>query len=513
MKCGPEELRRRIAVAAGGEPADLVIRNVTSFSLSSGELLAGDIAIVGDVIAGIGPGCRGERELDGAGSVVVPGFIDSHCHVESTLLTPFEFERLALAHGVTTAVCDPHELANVAGAAAVEWFLASAERLRMSLFVQIPSCVPATCLETGGAELSAEAIAKFRRAERSLGLAEMMNVPGVLGGDPGVLAKLALWAGANIDGHAPLLTGRPLDGVLAAGIRNCHECSRLEEAREKLARGMTVLIREGSAARNLEALAPLLTVANSPFLAFCCDDRNSLDWRREGGVDFMVRRALALGCEPLAVYRAASWSAARAFGLADRGLVAPGQRADLVLVDALESGSVRQVVCGGVPVSEELLAAAEPPPVPEAFAHTVRLEPVTEKDFRIVSQNPETPGKFYAQAQARGEAGIREISQRIQQMCTVTRADVMAVLIALEDVVAEALTNGEIVRLGELGSLQVSLSGEGSEDAESFNDSLIKKAKILFRGGKTLQNAMTTLKYEQVEQKYAKKEETEEPLP
>lgn len=391
MKCGPEELRRRIAVAAGGEPADLVIRNVTSFSLSSGELLAGDIAIVGDVIAGIGPGYRGERELDGAGSVVVPGFIDSHCHVESTLLTPFEFERLALAHGVTTAVCDPHELANVAGAAAVEWFLASAERLRMSLFVQIPSCVPATCLETSGAELSAEAIAKFRRAERSLGLAEMMNVPGVLGGDPGVLAKLALWAGANIDGHAPLLTGRPLDGVLAAGIRNCHECSRLEEAREKLARGMTVLIREGSAARNLEALAPLLTVANSPFLAFCCDDRNSLDWRREGGVDFMVRRALALGCEPLAVYRAASWSAARAFGLADRGLVAPGQRADLVLVDALESGSVRQVVCGGVPVSEELLAAAEPPPVPEAFAHTVRLEPVTEKDFRIVSQNPETP--------------------------------------------------------------------------------------------------------------------------
>ena len=368
MKCGPEELRRRIAVAAGGEPADLVIRNVTSFSLSSGELLAGDIAIVGDVIAGIGPGYRGERELDGAGSVVVPGFIDSHCHVESTLLTPFEFERLALAHGVTTAVCDPHELANVAGAAAVEWFLASAERLRMSLFVQIPSCVPATCLETSGAELSAEAIAKFRRAERSLGLAEMMNVPGVLGGDPGVLAKLALWAGANIDGHAPLLTGRPLDGVLAAGLRNCHECSRLEEAREKLARGMTVLIREGSAARNLEALAPLLTVANSPFLAFCCDDRNSLDWRREGGVDFMVRRALALGCEPLAVYRAASWSAARAFGLADRGLVAPGQRADLVLVDALESGSVRQVVCGGVPVSEELLAAAEPPPVPEAFA-------------------------------------------------------------------------------------------------------------------------------------------------
>ncbi len=388
MNSPQELLARRIAVAAGEEPADLVIRNTTVYSLSSGELLPGDVAVAGDTIAGIGAEYRGRREIDGSGLTAVPGFIDSHCHIESTLLTPFEFEQLALPRGVTCAICDPHELANVAGAAAVEWFLAAAGRLRMELFVQIPSCVPATGLETSGAELPAAALAGFRGA-KSLGLAEMMNVPGVLGRDPGVLEKLALYFGRNIDGHAPLAGGRALNGLLAAGIRNCHECTRLDEAREKLAKGMTVLIREGSAARNLDALAPLLTVANSPFVAFCTDDRNVLDWRGGGGVDFMVRRALALGCEPLAVYRAASWSAARAFGLPGRGLVAPGRRADIVLVDALESGVVRQVIAGGVPVSEMMFAA--PPPVPEAFLHSVRLDPVSESDFRVASTESATP--------------------------------------------------------------------------------------------------------------------------
>ena len=386
------ELRRRIAAAVGEEPADLVIRNVKTFSLCTGEILPGDIAVAGGVIAGIGSGYRGREELDGANSIVVPGFIDSHCHIESTLLTPFEFEPLALSHGVTTAICDPHELANVAGTAAIEWFLAVAEGLHMTLFVQIPSCVPATRLESNGADLPAEAIAQFRWAERSRGLAEMMNVPGVLGRDPGVLEKLALWADANIDGHAPLLSGRCLDGVLAAGIRNCHECSSLKEAREKLARGMNVLIREGSAAHNLEALAPLLTIANSPFLSFCCDDRNSLDWRREGGIDFMVRRALALGCEPLAVYRAASWSGARMFGLADRGLVAPGRRADLILLESLDSGVIRQVICGGIPVSDgKFPPEKRSAEVPETFVHSIHLDPVTATDFRIVSNDPDTP--------------------------------------------------------------------------------------------------------------------------
>lgn len=376
-------LARRIRQAKGEEPADFVIRNATVFDLATGALLPGDIAITGDTVVGIGERYDGADILDADGLVAVPGYIDSHVHVESSLVTPFEFERMVLPRGVTAAFCDPHELANVAGTRALDYFFDSAAKMAMDLFLQLPGCVPATPFETAGAELSAADLAPYRGRSGVPGLAEMMNVPGVLCGDPGVLEKLALFEDRNIDGHAPLLSGRALNAYLAAGIRNCHETDTRAEAEEKLRRGMAVMLREGSAGRNLDRLLPLLTVAVSPFLLFCTDDRNPADIRSEGHIDAMVRRALAAGCEPLAVFRAGSWSAARAFRLFDRGLVAPGYRADIVLLDGLRSANVLHVIRNGRRVTEALFASRPEPPSAAAFAGSVRCGRIAPEKLAV----------------------------------------------------------------------------------------------------------------------------------
>ncbi|PJI55408.1 adenine deaminase, partial [Methylobacterium radiotolerans] len=313
-------LRRAIAQGQGRVDADLVLKGGRFLDLVTGDLVASDIAICGDRIVGTFGQYRGAREIDVSGKVVVPGFIDTHFHVESSLMAPQEYERCVLPHGVTTGICDPHEMANVLGTDAFTWFLRSAETLAMDLRVQLSSCVPATDhLETSGARIEAQDLAPFAAHPKVIGLAEFMNFPGVLAADPGVLDKLAAFQGRHIDGHAPLLRGLGLNGYIAAGIRTEHEATSPEEAREKLSKGMTVLIREGSVCKDLHALAPILTERTAPFLAFCTDDRNPLDIAEEGHLDFVVRTAIALGVPPLAAYRAASWSAARAFGLHDRG--------------------------------------------------------------------------------------------------------------------------------------------------------------------------------------------------
>ena len=375
------KLQHAILQGQGQEPADLVLKGGRFFDLVSGDLVLSDIAITGDRISGTFGDYAGRREIDITGKTVVPGFIDTHLHIESSLVTPHEFDRCVLRHGITTAICDPHEIANVLGAEGIRFFLDSAMATVMDLRVQLSSCVPATHLETSGAALSASDLAPFMDHPKVIGLAEFMNFPGVLALDPGALEKIALFAGRHIDGHAPLLRGMALNGYLAAGIRTDHETTSAAEALEKLSKGMHILIREGSVSKDLHALIPIMTERNSAFISLCTDDRNPLDIAEEGHLDFMIRTAIAEGVDPLTAYRAASISAARAFRLHDRGLVAPGWRADLAVLDDLDACRVAQVISAGRVVTDALFDAR--PAVKPVGYGSVKSSPVTAEDFRI----------------------------------------------------------------------------------------------------------------------------------
>ncbi|RUU54080.1 adenine deaminase, partial [Mesorhizobium sp. M2C.T.Ca.TU.009.01.2.1] len=298
------ELERRIDQGSGREPADIVLRGGSFLDLVSGGLISGDVAICGDRIVGTCESYEGRTEIDVSGQVLVPGFIDTHLHIESSMVTPFEFDRCVLPRGVTTAICDPHEIANVLGATGIRYFLDCAQQTVMDVRVQLSSCVPATHLETSGARLDIEDLLPFRGHPKVIGMAEFMNYPGVLAKDPTCMAKLEAFQGGHIDGHAPLLRGKPLNGYLAAGIRTDHETTTADEAREKLSKGMHVLVREGSVSKDLDSLIPIITERFSPFIALCTDDRNPLDIAEHGHLDYMIRHAISRGVEPLAIYRA-----------------------------------------------------------------------------------------------------------------------------------------------------------------------------------------------------------------
>ncbi|MCS0494364.1 adenine deaminase [Ancylobacter sp. MQZ15Z-1] len=384
----PAEIGHFIDAGRGVVPADLVIKGVRLLDVITGTITQTDIAIVGDRIVGTYDSYEGARQIDGTGLFAVPGFIDTHLHVESSLVTPLEFDRCVLPRGVTTAICDPHEIANVLGVEGIRYFQRCAEHTLMDLRVQLSSCVPATAFETAGAELTAADLIALRGHPSGIGLAEFMNFPGVLFKDEGCLAKLSAFSDGHIDGHCPLLKGRDLNGYIAAGIRTEHEATALAEAREKLMKGMTVLIREGSVSKDLHALIPLITADTSAFLAFCTDDRNPLDIAEEGHLDYMIREAIRHGAPLHHVYRVASWSAANAFGLKDRGLIAPGRRADIVLLENLESCTVRQVISAGRPVTAELFA--ERGTVEPVGLSSMKAEKVEPDDFRIPASESAT---------------------------------------------------------------------------------------------------------------------------
>ncbi|HTO28175.1 MAG TPA: adenine deaminase, partial [Devosia sp.] len=372
-------LTRMIMAGQGKERADLVIKNVRLLDVITGAVTATDIAIVGDRIVGTHASYEGKTVIDGAGRFAVPGFIDTHLHIESSLVTPFEFDRCVLPHGVTTAICDPHEIANVLGAEGIRYFLDCAGQTVMDIRVNLSSCVPATGFETSGAALEIADLEPFRAHPKVIGLAEMMNFPGVLNADPGIIAKLAAFQGGHIDGHAPLLLGMTLNGYLAAAIRTDHEATSAAEAREKLSKGMAILIREGSVSKDLKALAEVLDENTSSFVALCTDDRNPLDIAEEGHLDSSIRRLIGMGRPLHHVYRAASHSAARIFGLRDRGLVAPGWRADIALLDSLEDCRVSDVITGGRLVVPALFAARQP--VEAVGLSSMKAKPVTPEDF------------------------------------------------------------------------------------------------------------------------------------
>ncbi len=340
------DLDTRIAQARGDMPADIVLKGGRIFDLMTGALLQGDVAICGDRIAGVFDSYTGKREIDVSGKILVPGFIDTHLHIESSLVTPFEFDRCVTPRGVTTAICDPHEIANVIGLDGIRYFQSASERTLMDIRVQLSSCVPSTHMETSGATLLADDLAQVTGHPSAIGLAEFMNYPGVIHRDPEAMKKLRLFEDAHIDGHCPQLSGRDLNAYIAAGIRTEHEATTVEEAREKLRKGMRVLIREGSVSKDLHALHPLLTDLTSAYMCLCTDDRNPLDIAEAGHLDHMIRELIAFGCSPVAVYRAATLSGAEAFGLKDRGMIAPSKRADIVVIDSLGGLSRVDGLCG-----------------------------------------------------------------------------------------------------------------------------------------------------------------------
>lgn len=401
MKGCEAMLEWMIDQGAGREPADIVLKGGRFLDLITGELVESDIAICEDRIVGTFGTYRGKHEIDVSGRIVVPGFIDTHLHIASSQVTPHEFDRCVLPQGVTTAICDPHEIANVLGAEGIRFFLDSALETVMDIRVQLSSCVPATHMETSGAELLIDDLLPFADHPKVIGLAEFMNFPGVLAKDPECMAKLRAFQGRHIDGHAPLLRGLDLNGYIAAGIRTEHEATNAEEALEKLRKGMYVLVREGSVSKDLKALMPIITERHAQFLALCTDDRNPLDIADQGHLDYLIRTTIAGGVEPLAIYRAASVSAARVFGLFDRGLVAPGQRADLVVVDSLEGCHAEIVLSAGRVVSEALFAARKP--VAEVGRNSVKAPRVTASNFRSQSNSGKTraigivPGKIITQ--------------------------------------------------------------------------------------------------------------------
>ncbi len=381
-------LEMRIAQARGDEPADLVLRGGQVFDVVSGEMIGGDVAIAGDTIVGIAADYDAVRVIDVSGLTLVPGFIDTHLHIESSLITPFEFDRCVAPRGVTTAICDPHEIANVVGADGVRYFQAASEHTLMDIRVQLSSCVPSTEMETSGARLDADDLAGLIGHPSAIGLAEFMNYPGVIHRDPGAMAKLRLFEDGHVDGHCPLLSGRDLNAYIAAGIRTEHEATNAEEALEKLQKGMRVLIREGSVSKDLHALQPLLTERTSPYMCLCTDDRNPLDIAEHGHLDYMIRTLIQLGTPPLAAYRAASLSAAEAFGLKDRGLIAPGKRADIVAIDNLETCRAQLVLCSGKVADAGAFAARQD--IPPVGRNSVKAPRVGASDFRSTGNREET---------------------------------------------------------------------------------------------------------------------------
>ena len=375
------ELQRRVAVARGDEPADVVVRGGRVFSVFTREWLDTDVAVCDGVVAGLGD-YDGAEVVDAAGRYVVPGFIDAHLHIESSKLMVDEFARLILPLGTTAIVADPHEIANVLGSDGIHWLLDASAHLPLDVYFMASSCVPASPFESPRRPLSIGDLEGLLRRSHVLGVAEMMNFPGVVEGSADELAKVLL--APHVDGHAPGLVGKRLNAYASAGIHSDHEAALLEEGRERLRAGMWLLIREASAARNLRALIPLVAEYGPERIAFCTDDREPEHIADDGHVNSMVRDAVALGVPPESALVMASLNPALYHGLRPLGAIAPGYRADMLLLPDLQSFVPELVLKRGRPVVE-----IPPAPVPDWVRHTVRVRPLGPDAFRIPWQGGE----------------------------------------------------------------------------------------------------------------------------
>ena len=378
---------RVIEVAAGREEADLVLKNASYVNVFSNQICRGDIAVAEGLIAGLGE-YSGEAEVDMAGKIVLPGFIDAHIHLESAMVSPKEFAKAVLPHGTTTVITDPHEIANVMGADGVEYMLQATEGLPVDVRFMLPSCVPSTPMDESGVVLDYRAIDSFYDHPRVQGLAEMMNYPGVIGADPQVIEKIVAAQAHHkkIDGHAPGLRGSDLNAYIAAGVYSDHECCDAADAIAKLERGQFIMIREGTAAHNLEALLPLLTPQYAERCMFCCDDKHPSDLLEKGHIDYNVRQAIARGVDPIMAVKTACHHAARYFLLNNRGAIAPGYLADFAVIDNFRDFNILQVFKKGVEMYDG--EAVRDFPAPEVDPYLVRkahntfhLTRLTAEDF------------------------------------------------------------------------------------------------------------------------------------
>jgi adenine deaminase len=343
----------RLAVARGDFPADFALRNAVLVNVWSGEIYPTDIIIHDERIVALGSDYAAKKEIDLGGRYVCPGFIDAHVHIESSLCTPPEFARAVVPHGVTSVVTDPHEIANVLGMQGIQFMLERAKDGPLSMFVNAPSCVPATSMETSGARLEADDLAPLLDNAWVTGLAEVMNYPGVVYSDEGMLDKLDRFQSKVLDGHCPAVTGKPLNAYVASGIGSEHECTTVEEAMEKLRLGLTIFIREGTTTRNLRPLLPLITPHNHNRLCFCTDDRQPNSLIDEGSIDFMIRTAIAAGVDPVMAIRMGTLNTAQYFRLYDYGVIAPGKWADMVVFSDLYNLQAEMVFRRGQLVAQD----------------------------------------------------------------------------------------------------------------------------------------------------------------
>lgn len=380
--------QRLIAVAAGREKADLVLKNAKYLNVFSNEFLCGDIAVANGLIAGVGK-YDGKTEIDVSGKLVLPGFIDAHIHLESSMVTPAEFAKAVVAHGTTTVITDPHEITNVMGIDGVEYMIQASQNLPIDVHFMMPSCVPATEIDESGAELDCKDIDLYLDNKKVLGLAEMMNYVGVINGDKNVLSKIVTSQAHHkkIDGHAPELSGNDLNAYIAAGVYSDHECSTFENALEKLRKGQFIMIREGTAAHNLKALMPLLTQQYYSRCMFATDDKHPSDLLYGGHIDYIVKQALKNGADPIVALKTATHHAARYFLLNNKGAIASGYLADIVVVDNLENFNVETVFKRGKLVFDGEVKDFSAPTVDEKLAEkcfdTFHLNSVTPSSFKV----------------------------------------------------------------------------------------------------------------------------------
>ncbi len=381
-----ERLARRLEAARGDRPVDLIFRGGKVVNVFTGELTSTSVAVFDGVVVGFGDRQANEI-IDLNDAILSPGFIDGHFHLESSLLVPGEFARAVLPQGTTTVVADPHEIANVAGVAGVQFMLQASESIGLDVFYMAPSCVPATHLETSGAELSGSDLEKLAQHPRVLGLAEMMNFPGVIFGDAAILDKLERFRDKVIDGHSPGLSGVQLDAYLCGGIGSDHECTILEEAREKLAKGMHIMLREGSQAKDLETLAPLVTAQTKHRCMLVSDDCHPEDLLEHGHMNRVLRRAIELSIDPITAIQLASHNPARYFGLSRLGAIAPGYQADIVVLRSLEPLEVLRVYKKGELVAEEGKCLLPKSPAGEnSKLISMKLKKLREEDLHIKIQ-------------------------------------------------------------------------------------------------------------------------------
>ena len=418
-----------IDVAAGRKKADLVLKNATYVNVFSGELDTEDIAVTEGLIVGLGQ-YEGIEEVDMTGKIVCPGFVDAHIHLESSLVTPTEFARAVLPHGTTTVITDPHEITNVMGTDGIDYMLCATEDLPVDVRFMIPSCVPASPLDEGGADLDYRDVDSFFDHPRVQGLAEMMNFPGILAADGATVAKIVASQAHHkkIDGHAPGLSGKDLNAYISAGVYSDHECADMEDAMLKLRRGQFIMVREGTAARNLEALLPLIQSERYfDRCMFCTDDKHPSDLLEKGHIDYICRRAVAMGADPIQTVQVACLHAARYFLLNNRGAIAPGYLADFAIVEDLKDFHVVTVYKKGKCVYQDgKVAPIAEPPIPEHLQQraqdTFRLPTLEEKDFYSVRPRSiigMIPGQIITED--RGYATGIDVEKDILKMAVIER--------------------------------------------------------------------------------------------